>query len=205
MPRSEPSPPTKAELRARLRALRDAIPSADREAGSAAIRRTLLELPETRAARRWHVYVSYRSEVATHDLIRELLARGDEVFVPDVLPDETMAALPLAAWTDLEPGRFGILTPRSRPPSANPSVATVPPGKFQLDVCLLPGLGFTAQGDRLGYGRGNYDRFLAAHPQPLTIAMVFDEQLVAELPTEPTDHRVDLIVTPTQVIRCRDA
>jgi 5-formyltetrahydrofolate cyclo-ligase len=65
-----------------------------------------------------------------------------------------------------------------------------------LDVVIVPGLGFTGRGDRLGQGGGHYDRFLARlAPGTLTIGVCFAEQLLDELPTEPHDRAVDHVVT----------
>ena len=63
------------------------------------------------------------------------------------------------------------------------------------DIMLLPGLAFTLDGERLGYGGGYYDRYLAALAErPLCIGICFKEQLVESLPAEPTDQRVDLLL-----------
>jgi 5-formyltetrahydrofolate cyclo-ligase len=65
-----------------------------------------------------------------------------------------------------------------------------------LDVVVVPGLGFTADGRRLGQGGGHYDRFLPRlRPGCVTIGVAFAEQVVDDLPTEPHDVRLDLVVT----------
>lgn len=65
-----------------------------------------------------------------------------------------------------------------------------------LDVVVVPGVAFTADGCRLGQGGGHYDRFLTRlRPDCLTIGVCFAEQLVADLPTEPHDVRVDAVIT----------
>ena len=64
------------------------------------------------------------------------------------------------------------------------------------DVVLVPGLAFTRTGERLGQGGGWYDRFLPrVRPGCTAIGLAFDEQVVAELPTEPHDRRLDALVT----------
>ncbi|MCL2024992.1 MAG: 5-formyltetrahydrofolate cyclo-ligase [Coriobacteriia bacterium] len=71
----------------------------------------------------------------------------------------------------------------------------------ELDVVLVPGVAFSTQGDRLGYGKGFYDRFLTTlPPHVVTIGLTYDETLFDELPTEPHDRRVAYVVTPTRVI-----
>lgn len=64
---------------------------------------------------------------------------------------------------------------------------------------FVPCVGFTADGGRLGQGAGHYDRWLAAHPSAVAIGLAWDCQLVDELPTEPHDHPLDAVVTPTRL------
>ena len=65
-----------------------------------------------------------------------------------------------------------------------------------LAVVVVPGLAFTADGRRLGRGRGYYDRFLPRlAPECLRIAVAFSEQLVDDVPTEAHDRRVALVIT----------
>ena len=65
-----------------------------------------------------------------------------------------------------------------------------------LDLVVVPGLAFTPDGRRLGQGGGHYDRFLARLPDRcVTVGAAFAEQIVDDLPTEPHDVRVDLVVT----------
>jgi 5-formyltetrahydrofolate cyclo-ligase len=65
-----------------------------------------------------------------------------------------------------------------------------------LDVVVVPGLAFTADGRRLGQGGGHYDRFLTrVRPDCVTVGAAFAEQLVADLPTDPHDIRLDFVVT----------
>lgn len=90
--------------------------------------------------------------------------------------------------SELEPGPLGL----RQPPAHTPIV--VP------EVLLMPLVGFTARGDRLGQGGGFYDRYLAAHPTVIAIGMAWDVQEVAELPTELHDIRINAIVTPTRVL-----
>lgn len=84
-------------------------------------------------------------------------------------------------------GPFGIMQPHAE---AEP----VTPG-----AVFVPLLGFTARGERLGQGAGHYDRWLAAHPQTLAVGMAWDSQLLADLPVEPHDIALGMVVTPTRL------
>lgn len=88
---------------------------------------------------------------------------------------------------ELERGPFGMFQP------VGDSPATVP------DVLIVPLVGFTADGHRLGQGGGHYDRWLAEHPGRITIGLAWDCQLVDSLPTESHDRPLDAIVTPTRM------
>jgi 5-formyltetrahydrofolate cyclo-ligase len=91
------------------------------------------------------------------------------------------------AESDLETGPFGIMQPRA-------DAAEVVPA-----IVIVPLLGFTADGRRLGQGGGHYDRWLAAHPRTSAIGLAWDCQLVEDLPHEAHDHPLAAVVTPTRL------
>ena len=67
-----------------------------------------------------------------------------------------------------------------------------------IEVALIPGVAFDLIGNRLGYGKGYYDRFLAKYPHIKRIALAFDLQIVSELPTDKYDQLMDQIITETR-------
>lgn len=110
-------------------------------------------------------------------------------------------------YNDLKPGRFGILEPNDsflKLESFNSSWNA----KFKdysklLDVVLVPGLAFDRNGHRLGRGAGFYDRFLKQlKPRTLLIGLAYDQQLLDDIPVEPHDFPLHLIITPTQTFCC---
>lgn len=93
---------------------------------------------------------------------------------------------------ELLPGAFGV-----REPAASPAHAVVPDA---LDLILVPGVAFTAEGARLGRGGGFYDRLLASLPaHACKIGVCFDSQILPELPLEPHDHHVAFIATESGI------
>ena len=70
-----------------------------------------------------------------------------------------------------------------------------------VDFVLVPALAVDLQGNRLGYGKGLYDRLLPTLPTALRCALAYDFQLVSELPSSPTDAPVDVVVTDARVLR----
>jgi 5-formyltetrahydrofolate cyclo-ligase len=174
---------------------RDAL--GDRERRSAAICAHVRALPAFAAARGIHCFLSMRSEVDTRPLISAALASGQAVVVPVVLPK----AVELShAWLDsldagaLAPGTFGTFNPRDLRPAA----------VGDWEVAIVPLLAFDRRGYRLGYGKGYYDRLLAASPAA-TIGVAFAAQELDMLPVEPHDVPLDWIVTEDEVIATRRA
>jgi 5-formyltetrahydrofolate cyclo-ligase len=97
---------------------------------------------------------------------------------------KTLSFHPISALGELIPGRFGI-----REPAPGPS-------PNQLDLIVVPGLAFSAEGNRLGRGAGFYDRFLATVPQTtFKIGVCFEFQLVSSIPHEPHDVTMDAVVS----------
>jgi 5-formyltetrahydrofolate cyclo-ligase len=96
-------------------------------------------------------YISFGSEVDTRELVEELWQLKKTVCVPQCLPHGQMKAVSISCWEDLSPGKYGILEPHDH-------LLTIPPD--EIDLCLVPGLGFCEDGGRIGSGAGFYDRFL---------------------------------------------
>lgn len=183
------TPPSKDSLRARLRARRDALPAAARaawsehlaELGAPALRERLG--PAAIVAAYWPL----RSEADPRPLARALQAGGAALALP-VVEGEAMR---FRAWSggerDLEPAGFGALGPGASAPWVEPT------------LLLMPLLGFDATGQRLGWGKGYYDRFLAGvaagTARPLAVGIAFACQQVAAIPSEPHDVRLDAVLT----------
>jgi len=180
----------KKAVRSRLKAIRAAIPESERIARSAAIEARLLTMQEIQQAQVIFIFISYLNEVDTHGLLKYFLERGKTLAVPKILPSRPMIAVPFQSWDDLEKDAMGILTP-----------SATEPYRGGVDVAITPGLGFTTEGYRIGYGRGYYDRWFATNSVQHKIALAFEAQLVKELPLEETDLPVDAIVTEDRIIR----
>ena len=183
----------KVALRKKMSARLAGQSAADVRARSAAIWERLSVLREFTGAVRPLVYVSKTPEVDTHGLIRQLLAMGRNVCVPwfDAASGRYAAAELRDFDTELATGRFGILEPK--PGAIRPAAAD------QIDVALAPGLAFDETGNRLGRGLGYFDRLLQ-ETRGTSVALAFDFQLLAEVPAEAHDMRMDFIVTETRVI-----
>lgn len=182
----------KRALRRELRARRAAVPAALRFAWSKAIASRTASLPEWRDAGVVHLFIgSLPGEVGTRSLARAALLEGKTLLCPRVAGAE-LESRRVRSLDDLAPGHRNL-------PEPDPSrCELVPAGEAGL--LLVPGLAFTARGDRLGMGSAFYDRLLAGIAAP-AVALSFELQLVDELPSAPHDCPVDAIITELRDIR----
>jgi len=182
----------KAEIRAKLKQIRATIPKHNRLIHSKIITQKILELDEIKAAQHVFIYISYASEVNTHDLINTLLKQGKNLAVPKIIKAEPMIATTFTGWDDLIPDTLGILTP-----------ANTIPYPDTIDLVVTPDLGFTQSGYRIGYGRGYYDKWFAEHPVQQKIALAFEAQILDELPIDEFDIPVNKIITEDRIIKTK--
>lgn len=191
-------------LRKRLRALRAAIPAAERIAAAAAVADRLLRLPALREARAIAGYWAVAGELPLHSLVTRL--PGETRYcLPVLQADRTLRFAPWRGGDAIAANRYGI------PEPADASAALAP---RQLDVVLLPLSGFTRAGDRLGAGGGWYDRSFAfrqkAPAPPLLIGVGFacqqiDAEAAAGIDVHAWDVRLDAVATERELIVCRGA
>ena len=176
----------KTRLRRALIAARENKPAAQKRLHSELICRTVLAFSPSPAS--IFVYVSLADEVDTRMLIDAYIARGTIVTVPRIVAGGEMRAVEFPGWQEMTAGPLGILAPRSERAYDGPVASAI-----------VPGVGFTPSGGRIGYGAGYYDRWLAAHPQTTKVGIAFECQIAAELPQEPHDILMDRVVTERQV------
>ncbi len=180
----------KKQLRESLRQRRAEITLSDRESHSRIITDRLFELKEIQDANVVFAYISFATEVITHEILKKLLADGKKIVVPKILGSKKMVAQHYVSWDDLEPGTLGILTPKN--------------GEITheaVDIAITPGLGFTEQGHRIGFGAGYYDHWFANHDVRLKVAIAFETQVIDTLPIGKMDIPVDIILTEKRTIK----
>jgi len=182
----------KQALRQTIRDWREGLAAADRDAWSRAVADRVRTLDAYRGAGTVLVFAGIGSEIDTGDLIRAVRADGKRLVMPRVGDGDLVLHVVDDPEKDLAPGVWGIPEPRPECPEVTAEA---------VDLFLLPGLAFDAGGGRLGYGRGYFDRVLARAPGT-KVALAFDGQVVKTVPWGPSDVPVDLVVTPTRLIRC---
>ena len=184
------------ELRARFLARRNALSPEQRTTMSERIAELVTGLAIFREKVHFFMYCSYQSEVQTIGLLQRCLQTGKIVSVPLTVPDNSgMLAVTITdPGTDLVSGYKGILEPihyRAKHHVAPPN---------GIDVAFVPGTVFDRSGYRLGYGRGYYDRFLAASPRAVRIGLAYSLQLTDYVPAQSHDIPMDILITEQEVL-----
>jgi 5-formyltetrahydrofolate cyclo-ligase len=137
-------------------------------------------------------YIPYKSEIDTRHIIGRAIKAGKTIGVPRI--DPALSSMRFFIIPDLDRslhrGAYGILEP-------NDTCSEILYDKVNL--VIAPGLAFTPRGDRLGYGGGFYDRFLAAFPDIPCCALVYNRLVLDSLPIKETDIKVDYLITESGV------
>lgn len=128
-------------------------------------------------------YLNMGSEVDTTTIVQTALREGKQVFAPVVVGERLLAAR-IDIDTQYKISEFGIREPEVRP---------VEPGLIGLELVIVPGLAFTQSGQRLGRGKGYYDRLLRELPQVTSIGLAYSQQVATVLPIEPHDVQVKFV------------
>lgn len=173
-----------------MRKIRDNLSFQEVSERSEQILQRFWSLPEIQKTPQIFVYLSFRHEPDTFSLIRQALSLKKEILVPKVHGND-MNLCELSSLDSLQTGIFGI----SEPSSAAEG--------FLKDqgICVIPGLVFDRSGNRLGYGKGYYDRFLS-NRQNLKIALAYSFQVISQIEVKIHDIPVDIILTETETIVC---
>lgn len=179
----------KSALRNRLRALLSELTRAQREEAAVEICARLIEQPAWKNARSVLLFASLPDEPNIRPLLHAALDAGKLTVLPrfNAATGGYEAAVVRDLAKDFTEGKFGILEP-------GPACAVA--DLKRLDLILVPGVAFDWQGHRLGRGKGFYDRLLA-EVSGKTCGVGFDQQVVATLPVEPHDVRLNCILTPS--------
>jgi 5-formyltetrahydrofolate cyclo-ligase len=184
----------KAELRKSLIKKRMALSDDQVSLKSQTIFKRLLAENILENHKRIMVYKDFRKEVQTDELIDYLLEHHYEVILPRVSEDfKTLELYHIKGNEDMQLSSYGILEPI--PLEENRVLAKT------LDLILSPGVGFTPNCYRIGYGGGFYDKLLSGLDNIMVCALAFDCQLLDALPLETHDQQLDMIVTETRTYK----
>lgn len=181
---------TKSEIRREVLHLRKQLSEEERA-------RAKVMLTERVLGHQWYYmseyilgFVPYGSEIDTMDILRDALAKGKKVYLPKVLGEE-MQFFRVDSLEELEMGYKGILEP-----SGDTEAFLYDEKRAQSTLMLMPGVAFDSMRNRIGYGKGYYDKYLQGKEalQLRTVAVAYKCQMVEQIPADELDIR------PYQVI-----
>lgn len=185
----------KAALRSTALARRDGLDETDREAWSEIVALRALALLDGVDYRYLSSFLPIQSEIDPQPIMAAARAAGHETALPAFEADGLMVFRAYHEHTRLDPAGFGTRSPAPEAPVVAP------------EVILMPLAAFDRTGARIGYGKGHYDRAIAglrtAGHDPLLIGLAFSVQEVPDIPTEPHDVALDVLITETEVIDFR--
>ncbi len=183
----------KKELRSKLRAILDAMPPEMIQQRSSHAANLLFEQPEYKRAEIMMIYLSLPQEADTTPIVLRGWRDHKRVVAPQILwESKQMIPIEINDLDDVADTQFGIREP----------ARGMPIPIELLDLVIVPGLGFDPQGNRLGRGRGFYDRFLSRPGfKGMTCAFALEEQVVDSIPASDHDVGVHMLVTDKTVRR----
>ena len=182
----------KKDIRKEILRKRNALSLTERERADELIRKQLWSRDSYKEAQWLFVYVSYKSEVDTLEIIKKALKQNKKIAVPKVLSSGYMEFYEISKAEELIEGYQGILEPDIT--NRQPIFAEKTEGKVLM---ILPGAVFDRKGNRIGYGGGFYDRYLERSHNCLleTVALAYEMQMAEQIPTENFDKKVQCIIT----------
>lgn len=190
----------KTEIRKEIKSRKRQYSSSQLEELSLSVLTQLSENEHLQDAHTVLMYYSLPDEVFTHAYIDQLVEQGKKVLLPAVIDEQNMIIREYSGPQDLKEGAFHIMEP----------IGSLYPAKQypNIEVGVIPGMSFDKHGNRLGRGKGYYDRFLRQAIGMHKIGICFDFQLWEGdysqpfIPTEHTDIAMDEIISGTDTYHC---
>ncbi|MDB4974253.1 MAG: 5-formyltetrahydrofolate cyclo-ligase [Myxococcaceae bacterium] len=184
----------KEELRKRLAALRRTLGSPLRQTYAAQMCALLQQHEAFQRAQVVLFYSALKFEIDPRAALERAWSLGKTVALPRTLA-ATREIVPhvYRPGDALAESGFVIQEPLIDAPEVSPE---------QVELVLLPGLGYDARGQRLGFGQGYYDRLLPRLPRAVRIGLAYEVSLLAEVPNAAHDMPVDFVITERRVIQC---
>ncbi len=185
----------KKRLRKALKAERLALAKDDWQGRSARIVENVLALEKVQRARVVHAFIpdEHRNEVNLIPLLEWIISNQKKLLVP-VVEGSELISVELTSFHHLEKNSFGVREPVVRVPSSLES---------EIDLVLVPLLAVDSKGNRLGYGKGYYDRFFKRlNSQAFKLGVAFEFQVLTHVPTTESDSRLDAVMTESGMMVC---
>lgn len=189
-------PADKASIRNIVLSRRNALSVEIRKIKDLKIKEKILALPEFRAAHKILLYASFRSEVDTLDLLKYCVDYGKIIVLPKVdRNNDELTLYRIEDMNEVVAGYMGIPEPQVHAGRRMPVE--------EMDLIIVPGVAFDGHCNRLGYGKGFYDKLLTRGAKA-KIAIAYEEQIVEHIPSGPYDIKMDRIITDERIIDCSE-
>lgn len=186
----------KTDIRKAILSKRDLLTTQQIARKSLEIKKRLFNLLEFKEATLISFYISFRSEVQTHEMIKEALRLDKRVVVPIVEREKILSLSELKDFdNELEIGKFGILEPNLKyRREVNLS---------EVELVIVPGIVFDKNGNRIGYGGGYYDNLLSRMKCVPFIGLAYELQIVPQVSAEEYDIPAHKIITEERIMVCQ--
>jgi 5-formyltetrahydrofolate cyclo-ligase len=178
----------KAALRKHLLEKRDATSAELRDISSGKIHENLKKISSYTNSQNIACYFPIGSEVDTHDIMLNVLEQGKNLLLPRIADDNLQFCV-VPNLEKLEKGSFEIMEPKDSCKKAE-----------KIDCVLIPTVGVSKSGVRLGYGKGYYDRFLSL-TDTIKISLTYSKQIIKSIPNDSHDIKMDWIVTEDENVK----
>ena len=178
----------KSALRKHLLERRDATSSELRDIVSEKIHENLKKISSYTNSQNIACYFPIGSEIDTHNIMLGVLEQDKKMLLPKIT-ENNMEFYIVPDLEKLEKGRFDIMEPKDSCKKAG-----------NIDCILIPTIGISKSGDRLGYGRGYYDKFLSS-TNAMKISLTYSKQIIKSIPIDTHDIKIDLIITEDEIIK----
>ncbi len=181
----------KRKIRKDVLKRRDSITEVDKKAKDDSIKNILINLPEFEKALRILFYASYKSEVDTFALMNYCISANKDIALPKVNKESSeLEIYKIKDLSELGAGYQNI---------PEPLLSKAKIMLKDIDLVIVPGVAFDEKCNRLGYGKGCYDKMLNEKSSP-AIALAYEEQIIDSVPAESHDIKMDKIITDKRVI-----
>lgn len=183
----------KVKIRSKLLKIRESLEGEDRALKNERIAERLEELDAFKKAHHILFYYSVRGEVDTLELIERTID-DKQLYLPIVRGKSNFQAVPIMNPLNLKKSFEGVPEPADTEPSDVYD--------NQIEMVIVPGVAFDKKGNRIGMGKGYYDRYLNRSNAPLKVALAYEEQILDYVPKDPYDECIDMIVTDQNIYQC---